>query len=137
MPTVKNRTYTRPQPTKPWLSRAFALLVFLATLTTSGAAIFGISTARLRFDIVSVRNQPTDIDTLDLVIVGDTLPVSVIASTASIPKDGLSVRPSIDSLIVIVQEVPMTQIFVLQYTMSPEFLIRLGSSVRYGICLPT
>ncbi|KAK3837541.1 MAG: hypothetical protein J3R72DRAFT_476816 [Linnemannia gamsii] len=65
--------------------------MLLATLSTSaGATIFGISTARLSYDIVSVKNQPTDIDNLDLVMSGDDLPVALIAKTAPIPKNGLT-----------------------------------------------
>ncbi|KAG0274773.1 hypothetical protein BGZ95_009482 [Linnemannia exigua] len=90
MPSVKSRTYTQP-PTRSWLFRTFALVLLLATLSTSaGATIFGISTARLSYDIVSVKNQPADIDNLDLVMSGDDLPVALIAKTAPIPKNGLA-----------------------------------------------
>ncbi|KAF9123688.1 hypothetical protein BGW39_008777 [Mortierella sp. 14UC] len=54
------------------------------------ATIFGISTARLSYDIVSVKNHPTDIDNLDPIIRGDDLPVALIAKTAPIPKNGLA-----------------------------------------------
>ncbi|KAF9151593.1 hypothetical protein BG015_006449 [Linnemannia schmuckeri] len=93
MSTVKNRTYTQPL-TRSGLSRAFPLILLLATLTASaGASIFGISTARLTYDIVSVRNHSTDLDNLDnldLVMAGDDLPVALIAKTADIPKNRLS-----------------------------------------------
>ncbi|KAF9131131.1 hypothetical protein BGX30_013215 [Mortierella sp. GBA39] len=91
MPTVKNRTLTQP-PTRPrLLSRIVPLILLLATFTTSArAAIFGVTTARLSYDIVSVRNNPTDIDNLDLVMAGNDLPVALIANTANIPKNGLS-----------------------------------------------
>ncbi|KAG9070155.1 hypothetical protein KI688_009487 [Linnemannia hyalina] len=91
MPTVKNRTLTQP-PTRPQLlCRIFPLILLLATLTTSArAAFFGITTARLSYDIVSVRNNSTDIDNLDLVMAGNDLSVALIANTANIPKSGLS-----------------------------------------------
>ncbi|KAF9912516.1 hypothetical protein EC991_010603 [Linnemannia zychae] len=57
--------------------------------TAVGATIFGISSARLSYDIVNIKNQPTDIDSLDLVMRGDDLPVALIAKTAPIPKNGL------------------------------------------------
>ncbi|KAK5822733.1 hypothetical protein F5H01DRAFT_336380 [Linnemannia elongata] len=90
MTTVKSRKHTQ-LPTRSWLlSRIFFLILILATLTTSArATIFGVSTARLSYDIVSVKNNPTDIENLDLVMAGDDLPVALIAKTANIPKDGL------------------------------------------------
>ncbi|KAG0295159.1 hypothetical protein BGZ96_012447 [Linnemannia gamsii] len=48
------------------------------------------SAPRLRYDIVSVRNHPTDVDTLDLVMAGESLPVAIIANTVDIPNNGLS-----------------------------------------------
>lgn len=94
MTTVKSRKHTQ-LPTRSWLlSRIFFLILILATLTTSArATIFGVSTARLSYDIVSVKNNPTDIENLDLVMAGDDLPVALIAKTANIPKDGLFVSP--------------------------------------------
>lgn len=94
MTTVKSQTHTQ-LPTRSWLlSRIFFLILVLATLTTSArATIFGVSTARLSYDIVSVKNNPTDIENLDLVMAGDDLPVALIAKTANIPKDGLFVSP--------------------------------------------
>ncbi|KAF8948237.1 E3 ubiquitin-protein ligase rnf13 [Haplosporangium gracile] len=90
MSTVKNRTHTQP-PTRLRLSRVIPLILLLATLTASaGASIFGISTAHLTYDIVSVRNHPTDLDNLDLVMAGDDLPAALIAKTANVPKNGLS-----------------------------------------------
>ena len=92
MPTVKNWTHTQPRTRPSLLSRIYPLILLLATLTASArATIFGISSASLSYDIVSVRNNPTDIDNLDLVMAGNDLPVALIARTANIPKNGLSV----------------------------------------------
>ncbi|KAF9104213.1 E3 ubiquitin-protein ligase rnf13 [Mortierella sp. GBA35] len=90
MRSMGNPPHTQP-PTKPWLSRAISLVLLLAAFTTSASAsIFGVSTARLKYDIVSVRDNPVSVDKLDVVMEGSDLPVALIARTADIPNSGLS-----------------------------------------------
>lgn len=98
MCSVRNQTHTLRPPTRtrPWKSWALGLALLLTTLTTSvSASIFGVSTVRLSYDIVSVKNNPTNINNLDLMMTGSDLPVATIARTVSVPSNGFTVSPNV------------------------------------------
>ncbi|KAG0261012.1 E3 ubiquitin-protein ligase rnf13 [Mortierella polycephala] len=54
------------------------------------ANIFGATAAHLTYDIVSIKNNPVNINAMDILLAGSELTIGLIAKTASIPKDGLS-----------------------------------------------
>ncbi|GJJ75272.1 hypothetical protein EMPS_07630 [Entomortierella parvispora] len=72
------------------------LITFLTFCTLSQlcapveGAIFGILYARLSYDIVNIKTDNSNIDTLDLVTVGSELPAGIIAKTANLPQNGVS-----------------------------------------------
>ncbi|KAF9433935.1 hypothetical protein BGZ76_008794 [Entomortierella beljakovae] len=79
----------RPHHLIPALVLAFALLAFSSS-NLAHANIFGSTVAKLRFDIISVRDRPTSIDQADDVSPGNDIPAGVILKTGGIPKEGLS-----------------------------------------------
>ncbi|KAG0046986.1 E3 ubiquitin-protein ligase rnf13 [Gryganskiella cystojenkinii] len=84
-------TRASPAPCKPW-----HLFLFISVTLTNlflvpiEGAIFGVLVARLSYDIVNVRTNNSNIDTLDIVMAGSDLPAGMIAKTASLPKNGVS-----------------------------------------------
>ncbi|KAG0217751.1 hypothetical protein B0O80DRAFT_435808 [Mortierella sp. GBAus27b] len=73
------------------LSILFLILQSIAFLSQPAHAnVFGVLVARLRYDIVSVSGNQTDIHNLNVVISGSDLPLGIISKTAGIPREGLS-----------------------------------------------
>ncbi|KAF9913914.1 hypothetical protein BX616_009316 [Lobosporangium transversale] len=66
------------------------LSLFLTILPSTQAGIFGASVARLNYDRITVRNQPSSIGQADSIAGGGHLAAGIILKTGDIPEDGLS-----------------------------------------------
>ncbi|KAI1312610.1 hypothetical protein EDD11_002919 [Mortierella claussenii] len=73
-----------------WLSFALACDILLTLAQPLNANIFGVVSAGVHYDVVSVRDSPNNINSLKIVMAGSDLPVGIIGKTASIPKNGLA-----------------------------------------------
>ncbi|KFH67410.1 hypothetical protein MVEG_06143 [Podila verticillata NRRL 6337] len=58
-------------------------------MPTVHASIFGVTLARVNYDIVNLQTRPTGLETALVAMQGDDIPTGIIAGTASIPKGGM------------------------------------------------
>ena len=77
---------------KRWLITLVVLNIIVMVCGQVEGAFFGVLVARLSYDIVNVKTNNANIDTLDLVMAGSDLQAGVIAKTANLPKNGVSVH---------------------------------------------
>lgn len=61
-------------------------------MPTVHASIFGVTLARVNYDIVNLQTRPTGLDTALVAMQGTDIPTGIIAGTASIPKGGMLVN---------------------------------------------
>ncbi|KAK3825657.1 MAG: hypothetical protein J3Q66DRAFT_328263 [Benniella sp.] len=76
--------------------RALAHLLFLlcllsfSSLHTAHANLLGNSVAKLSYDRITLRNNPSSVDTADTIAPGENIPAGIISQTGSLPRDGFS-----------------------------------------------
>ncbi|KAF9301371.1 hypothetical protein BGZ74_006814 [Mortierella antarctica] len=58
-------------------------------MSTVHAGIFGVTLARVTYDIVNLQRRPTGLDSALVAMQGTSIPTGVIARTASVPKEGM------------------------------------------------
>ncbi|KAG0360618.1 hypothetical protein BG005_010315 [Podila minutissima] len=58
-------------------------------MSTVHASIFGVTLARVTYDIVNLQRRPTGLDSALVAMQGTSIPTGVIARTASVPKEGM------------------------------------------------
>lgn len=63
-------------------------------MSTVHASIFGVTLARVTYDIVNLQRRPTGLDSALVAMQGTSIPTGVIARTASVPKEGMLVSNS-------------------------------------------
>jgi hypothetical protein len=73
----------------------FAILFWSALMSTVHASIFGVTLARVNYDIVNLQTRPTGLDTALVAMQGTDISTGTIAGTASIPKGGMLVNNNI------------------------------------------